>query len=167
MANTYSPHGIAPYGPLCRTRPYTVDGSDGTAIFINDVVEAQNDGNVNQASAGDLATIGSSMGYLAASTAGTLMVADGRDQLFEAQDDASGTLAQTSLFNNCDMIAGAGSSVTLISAHEIAASTLSAGDRTFMLLDLVNRADNAHGNNGDYVCTINTGEGIFHLQAGI
>ena len=167
MANTDRPHGFAPYGPLCRNRPYDVDGSDGTAIFSNDVVEAQDDGYVNQASAGDLATIGSSMSYLAASTAGTIMVADSRDQLFEAQDDASGTLAQTSIFNNCDMIAGVGSAYTLISGHEIAASTLSAGDRTFMLLDLVPRSDNAHGDNGDYVCTINTGEGIFHLQAGV
>lgn len=167
MANTDRPHGFAPYGPLVRIRPYSVDSSETTAIFKNDVVEAQNDGNVNPASAGDVAIMGVSTSYSAASTAGTIMVADDTDQLFEAQDDAAATPTQTYIFNHMDHIAGAGSTKTLISGHELSGGSLSASNGTFTILDLVNRADNAWGDNCDMVVARTHGEGVLMLQAGV
>jgi len=167
MANADRPHGFNPYGPLTRFRPYKATTSSTPAFFIGDVVEANASGWINPASAGDVATLGVSQGYLAVSTAGTVMIADDNEQLFEAQDDASGSPASTDVFANFDHIAGTGSATTLLSGHEIAYSTLSTGDGGFVLLDLVPRADNAWGDNADLVVQGNTGEGVLRLTAGV
>ena len=166
MANTDRPHGFNPFGPLNRLRPYEVDASAGV-ILVGDWLDAETDGSVATHTEAQIDAIGASLSYSVASTAGTVMVADDPHQLFEAQDDAAATLAASDLFNGCDITAGTGSTVTLISAHEIAADTASTSTEGVILLGLVKRADNAWGVNADIVCQLNVGEGLMTVAAGI
>jgi len=170
MANADRPHGFVPYSALLRCRPYGMDGN--AAIFINDLVDMENDGLVDVAAAGSLSYLGSSLAYHAAAAAGAqsanpVLVADHPDQLFEAQDDNGATSAQTHIGNLANHVAGAGSTTTLLSGHEIGLSDVSTADNTFVILGLVPRIDNAFGANADLVCAANTGEGLLNIAAGV
>uniref|UniRef100_A0A6M3KZK1 Putative structural protein n=1 Tax=viral metagenome TaxID=1070528 RepID=A0A6M3KZK1_9ZZZZ len=165
MANTDRPHGFSPVGAILRVRPYHIEAA--TILYIGDAVELQADGYIETCTAGDLAIIGVSRGYSSSTASDDILVYDDTEQTFEAQDNASATLAITSLGSNFDHVAGSGSTVTFISAHEIDASTASNATGTWVLLDLVNRPDNAWGTWGDYVVQRNMGEGILQLAAGL
>lgn len=172
MANTDRPHGFTPFGPLLRARPYSQDADDTTAIFIGDIVDGENDGYVSPAAASSVAKLGASLVYSAASTATTsanpIIVSDHPSQLYEAQDDGASTPSQTIVFNICDHVAGAGSTTTLLSAHELGLGSLSTSDGGFKILEGVRREDNdITAVNADWVCQLNVGEGILTLAAGI
>ena len=172
MANTDRPAGFAPFGPLLRQRAYSVDSSNGTAIFINDVVMAESDGNIAPAAVASEKKLGSAINYVAASTATTsaapAMVSDHPDQEYIAQDDGDTTPAQTDLFNSVDHVIGAGSTTTLLSGHELGLGSLSTSNGGFVLLDHIRREDNNAGAvNADWRCALNTGEGILNVAAGV
>jgi hypothetical protein len=156
MANTDSAYGFKPWGPLLCLFPYSVDSSNGTAFFQNDLVELEADGNATPSAAASLHIVGSSQTQLAVSTAGTVMVADGLTQKFDAQaDDVSATLAQTNVGNLADHIAGAGSAVTLLSGHEIDSDTAGAAAAALLIQDSVNREDNDNtAANADWICVL-------------
>jgi len=152
VANTDRPFGFEPV-LLIRSRPYAQDASDSTAIFINDVVAVETDGYIAAAAAGSTLILGSALNYSAASTANTVSVADHADQEFHAQDDGDGTtLTQAHVFSNCDHIAGAGSTTTKLSGHEIDISDTKNTAAGFLLLDIVDNVDNAVGANAIIRC---------------
>ena len=173
MANTDRPMGFAPKGPLLRQNYYSVGASNTPAIFQNDIVMAEADGKVGAATAASVTKLGSAMNYIAVSTATTdanpLMVSDHPDQLYVAQDDGSqDPPVQGEIFQGADHADGAGSTVTLLSGHELALSTggISAGG--FVILDSVNREDNdITAINADWIVQLNIGEGLLTLNAGV
>lgn len=149
MANADRPNGFEPI-LLIRSRPYLQDASDTTATFINDVVDAESDGNISPAAAGSTLLLGSALDYSAASTANTVAVADSPMQEFHAQDDANTALTQAAIFQNCNHVAGAGSTTTLLSGHELDSGNLDTATAGFQLLDIVSNVDNAAGVNAVY-----------------
>ena len=174
MANTDRPHGFDIFGPLLRLRPYDVVVGYGTAIFVGDVAAGAAAGGIEAATTVTAVTkVGSAQSYSAASTAATaeagnpVLVADDPHQMFEAQDDAGGTSATTWIHNSFDHVAGAGSTTTLLSAHELGGASASTSDGGFVILDLVTRVDNTAGDNADWVCQMNQGESILTLAGGV
>jgi hypothetical protein len=174
MANTDNPRGFSPKGNLIRQNPYEVAVGYGTGIFVNDVVSGIDDGVIEAASAGDVTIMGSAQTYSAASTiadieAGTpLMVSDDPHQLYVAQDDGSATPNVNDLFMACNHVAGAGSTTTLRSGHELALSNLGAVNGGFVVLGFViDSLNDKTAVNADYVVQLNHGEGILVLPAGV
>ena len=167
MANVDRPHGFSPVGAILRCRPYAVEAA--TAVYIGDAVEAQADGYIEAATAGDLAYVGVSRGYSSSAAAAIedLLLYDDPHQLFEAQDNASATFTVASQFLKVDHLATTGSTVTHISAHEIDASTAGTTNGTWIILDLVDKPDNAWGTWADIVVQLNQGEGLMVLAAGV
>ena len=164
MANVTTPYGFRPVGIMYGLQPYSVDSSNATAIFRGDLIEGESDGNVAPAAAGSTQLLGSCAGrapaavtsytktVLAATTAGTILVHGDPDQLYQAKHRAADTTyAQTSLFNNADHVADAGSTVTGSSGHVLSGttSTTAAG---FRLLDFVIREDNEVAVGADMIC---------------
>ena len=173
MANTDRAYGFVAFGPLLRQNSYSVDASNGTAIFIGDLVSAESDGNCAPAAAEDVVVLGASTSYIAASTATSdanpLMITDNTQQLYMAQDDGTEVAAQLELFQAFDHTAAtAGSTTTLISGHEIDISTGATAGQLLKALDFVKRPDN-DGTlvNADWVCQLNVGEGLLTLAAGV
>lgn len=152
--NVDAPVGFNPTVVL-RATPYDTSTA-ATAIFIGDIVEVATDGYLIPATGADTALYGSAGDYSAASTQ-TLDVAvfDHPDQMFTAQDDASATTDIAYGGSNNDFIAGAGSTTTLLSGHEIAVSTVTAATANIRMIHLVNRPDNAYGANSEWVVQIN------------
>jgi len=170
MANVDRPHGFVPYSALLRCRPYASDGAE--IQYINDVMAMAADGSVNVAAAANITKLGSNLAYHAASaataaSADPVLISDHPDQLYEAQDDAQTTSAQTDFGNACDHTVTTGSTVTFISKHEIDLSDLGVSVGGFVLLGLVPRIDNALGANADLVCQLNSGEGLLTVAGGI
>jgi len=173
MPNTDRPNGAMPVKNLDGSpyngqyREYPVDAANATAVFVGDFIMGQADGNVAPATAGSLKIIGVCVGvapdptnlerrYLPASTAGTIYVADAPDLIFEIQEDSVvSTLAATHIGSNCDLIAGAGSTTTGQSAHEIDSSTVVTTAANLRLLRLIDREDNAVGINAKWEVLIN------------
>jgi len=173
MANTDRPAGFAPFGPLLRQRAYSVDSSNGTAIFINDVVMAEADGNIAPATAASVTKLGSAINYIAVSTATTTsapaMVADHPDQEYWVQDDGSqDPPSQAELFQGADHAIGTGSTVTLLSGHELDLNNGGTSVGGFKILDSIRREDNdITAVNADWRVTLNTGEGLLNDAAGV
>lgn len=91
--------------------------------------------------------------YGLASTNRILMVADAKDIIFEAQEDANTTpIVAASIGLNASIVLGAGSTATGLSAHEIDSDSV-AGTTTLPLkvLRLVNRPGNAFNTGGSDV----------------
>lgn len=174
MANTDRPHGFGGFGAHLRLNPYDVLVGYGTAIFIGDVVVMTADGTLEMADTVSAQTkLGASASHSAASTATSsaepLLVLDHPDQLFEAQDDGvSVTVHQNLIGSKADHIdTHSGSTTTLLSGHELDGSDMTSGAGGFAILDLVQREDNTVANNADWVCQLNTGEGLLTLAAGV
>src|SRR3990167_4110691 len=94
---------------------------------------------------------------LAASTAGTLLANWWPDQVYIAQAQTGDTSAETARFANVDHVAGAGSTVTGLSGHElnlgVQTTTASGG---FKLLDHLQREDNdVTAANSKWKCVLN------------
>ena len=174
MANIDNPRGARPVkrmdgGSVNVANKWSVDASNGTAIFIGDFVKLENDGYVAPAGAGDR-ILGVCVGvlgdygdltrlYLPASTAGDIMVCDDPWTIFEVQEDSdSSALAVTNIGNNCDIIAGSGSTTTGISAHEIDSSDAKTAIAQLRIVALAPRDDNAIGDQADWWVTINEHE---------
>jgi len=176
MANADRPNGARPVRHLNGNTPipsnsYLVDSSNGTAIFLGDFMIAEADGNVapyTGTAGGDLlgVCVGVEGGYdnlntryLAASTAGTVMICDDPDVIFAIQEDDGGTaLDITARGANCDLLATAGSTTTSQSAHEIDRSKVTAAIAQLRLLRLVERDDNAYGDWAEWEVMINEHE---------
>lgn len=180
MANVDRPNGArligtisgSPLGGNIRARD--VDASNATAIFVGDFVILEDDGYVapyTGTGGGNLlgVCVGVKVnrsvaatehpGYLPATTAGTIYVAEGPDYLFEIQEDDAGTaLTVAAIGSNADVLATAGSTTTGISAHEIDRSTITDGSPAtaqLRLVDLVDREDNAFGDSARWIVRIN------------
>jgi len=181
MANANTPFGLravqhrngAPYDGAART--YAVPASDGTALFIGDLVKLAGTAqtikgrvypDVIRAATGDVFTgvvVGvipdtqDSLRYRAASTQRLLLVADDPELLFEIQETSGGTpLTANDSGLNANVTVAAGSTVTGFSGTELNNAT----EATTNTLDLhivspVNREDNAIGANCKWLVTIN------------
>lgn len=179
MANVDRPRGLTVIGTIdgspvsgaVRERP--VDASNATAIFPGDAVILEDDGNVAPYTSGGGNLLGVCVGvvvdraqaktehpgYLPASTAGSILVAEGPDLLFEIQEDDGGTaLTSAAIGSNADILATAGSTTTGRSAHELDRSTItdgSAATAQLRLIQLVEAEDNAHGDWAKWIVRIN------------
>lgn len=156
MANRDQPIGFRPYGGIKRARYYDIDAT--TTMFINDLLNMENDGYPDQAAADDKCIIGISNVYRTSSaTAGQIVVFDDPAQLYVAQADGADFSSQTVCGNNCDIIVGTGSSTTGLSAMEIDSSEVTAGAASVHLLkrakDTVIGA-NAWGANVNMICYV-------------
>lgn len=162
MANISRIKGLTPVKHLTGA-PYTgqatlyaVSSSNGTAIFVGDLVKLAADANaqgiqqVVPATAGTAGTGAAALGvvvgvmnakidrvtggmttgsivldtpqYLAASTAGYVLVADGTDLIYEGEATNGGaaySFAVADVGQNCNIYAGAGSTTTGASQHSV------------------------------------------------
>lgn len=184
MANVDRPNGARPIGQLdgspwnAHVREYSVDSSNATAIFPGDFVVRETDGNVapyTGTGGGNLLGVCVAVKvdptnlerrYLPATTAGTILVVDSPDTVFEIQEDNAGTaLAATDAGANCDVLAGTGSTTTGASGHEIDRSTVGTATAQLRLLRKVDREDNAYGDWARWEAVIN--EHVYKSTTGV
>lgn len=190
MANTDRPRGATPVRYLGgapyngAANPYSVDSSNGTAIFVGDFIIREADGNVapyTGSSGGNLLGVCVAVGtnattyvdpdnlsrrHLPASTAGTVLVADEPDVVFVVQEDDGGTaLVAGDAGANCDVLATAGSTTTGQSAHEVDRSTITTSAAQLRLIRLLDRSDNAHGDFAKWEVMIN--EHVYRSTTGV
>lgn len=155
MANVDRPNGAVAIDSItgapivAKMNKYNVDASNATAIFPGDFMALEADGNVAPATAGQgnlivgvcggvrvasptvsdgfLANTNIGVtehpGYLPATTAGEVYIIDDPDQLFLVQ--TAGTITADDQGQNTPFVAGAGSTTTGRSAHELNATTTS------------------------------------------
>lgn len=177
MANSDAPRGAtvvsngngSPYNG--QAREMEVDASNATAVFPGDFITLEDDGNCAPAAAGGIIyglCVGVKInpavaetihpGYLPASTAGQIYVAVGEDLVFSMQEDSvGGSLALTAVGSNVDIIAGAGSTTTGLSGHEIDSSTSTdgaPGSAQLRIIGLDTRVDNAVGTNAKWLVKV-------------
>lgn len=134
-------------GGEIEIRQFTKDASEGAAIFQQDAVNAEADGNIeaNSATPGTTAYSGVSLNYGAASTLTLHQVIISPTAVFEMQDnnDTDGFVA-ADMGLNCNIELNAGSATTLISGHELDESTAQTTSTLDMkMLALLNVPDNA------------------------
>jgi hypothetical protein len=168
MANVDRPNGFRPYRYLNGApyngafTSYVVPASDGTALFVGDLVKLSATGDANtglrgvvQAAAGD-AVVGVVVGmevdptdlntpqYRAASTRRVVYVADDPSLLFEAQEDGDTDPLETiDVGQNLNAVVGSGSTVTGASGMELDSdSHNTTATLTLKLMELAQRADN-------------------------
>lgn len=173
----------APYNGAVR--PYLLPATDANDMFAGDPVNLAGNSNsapVSVPGAGDFppgtlptivrATAGSTnyligsivefaadaddlkLNYRKASTERVAWVADDPDLIFEIQED--GALAGSSVGQNVNLVAGAGSTVSGYSGWQIQSSSAGVGATIQLRLErLVNRVDNALGTNGKWLVAIN------------
>lgn len=180
MANLDTPFGFKPVKHLNgspwngKVNTYYVPASDTTALFKGDAVKSAGSADasgkyptVTQAAAGD-AIRGVVVGfgdnpyvmthpdtpntdYRPASTAMYVFVVDDPSVIFEIQEDSDGAaLAATDVGLSADIVVGTGSTSTGKSAMEIDSSSKVATAATCKLLRIVDREDNALGNNAKW-----------------
>ena len=106
MANTDTPMGFLPRYGTAPCHPYDVSADNTTAILRGAPVVLNSDGYLVNATAGAGNLIkGIAADYIAASTAGKVMVWDDPDTWFVCQEDGVGTTsAQTHAGNNVDFV---------------------------------------------------------------
>jgi hypothetical protein len=175
-ANANRPSGARLVGTLSgsdinvRTRQYTALSTN--AIFPGDFVKLGDAGTVDVAAAGDV-LLGVCIGivpnysdlskrYKPASTAGTLLVCDDPNAVYEIQEDSVGnTMATTNIGSNGDIVATAGSTTTGQSQMQLDSSDVVAKDGTpasaqLRVVGIVPRDDNVAGNDyGKWLVVIN------------
>lgn len=168
MANADRRNGFVPIGTMdgsayvANLRPEVVDSSNGTAFFIGDAVLRDTDGKVSPAPAGSTQTIGvcrgvvvdrsvpltEHPGYLPASTAGTILVEEGPNVIYEIQEDSDTlNLATTAIGSNVDFVAGAGSTATGVSGYEIDSETPTNTTDSLRVVQFIDRPNNTVGAN--------------------
>lgn len=183
MANGNAPRGLVPVrlrngspwdGPL---RTYYVPSTDATAIFIGDPVIIAGSADTFGTPTATLATAGATnritgacVGlrpggnstlipprYRAASTAEYILVCDDPNVLYEIQEDGvGGQLAATNTGQNCDLVAGTGSTVTGNSGWMLDSSTAGTGATLqTRIMGLQMRADNDFGAYAKFLVAIN------------
>lgn len=154
MANVDNPHGLRTLGrTLSGGCPYIQwfqkDASEAAAIFAQDAVNREADGNIeaNSATPGTTLYSGVSLNHGAASTLTNHAVIVSPDAVYEAQDnnDTDG-FAAVDLGLNVNIELNAGSSTTLLSGHELDESTANTTSTLDLhMLALLNVPDNAYG----------------------
>jgi hypothetical protein len=156
MANRDNPHGLSPLmrnlaGGYPSVSQYVKDASGGTAIFINDVVNREADGNIAPGGTPGTTTFqGVALNYGALSTLTDHLVIDDPSALFEAQDnDDTDGLAEADMGLSGNLEFNAGSALSQISGHEIDESTCADTTATLdvHLLRKLDTPDNAYGAN--------------------
>jgi len=175
MANVDRPSGARFVGTIDGSAPngvmrtYPVDSSNGTAIFPGDFVVLEADGNVAPVTADTDVILGvcegvvvdravaatEHPGYLPASTAGYIRVNVAPGAIYEVQEDSDGSnLALTDVGSNVDIVAGAGSTTTGNSAHELDSSSVVATTAQLRIIGKVDREDNEIGTNCKWLVTV-------------
>lgn len=163
MANADNPHGFAPLlvnlgGGRSVIQEFTKDVDETTAIFRNDLVNREADGNIAPGGTpGTTTYTGVALNHGAASTVTQHSVVISPDALFEGQDnnDTDG-IAAADLGLNANAEFNGGDANTLLSGHEIDESTVNtSAARDLKMLNLYNVPDNAHGANARIEVVIN------------
>lgn len=162
MANVDHPHGFSPLLKTLGGGPAVIMtfGKDvlQTAIFRNDIVEREADGNLAAGGTpGTTRYMGVSLNYGATLTVTTHAVVVSPNALYEAQDnnDTDG-FAAVDLGQNCDAEFNAGSTTTELSGHEIDESKIAnTASLDLKLIALFDVPGNAHGANSRIEVVIN------------
>lgn len=171
MANGNAPWGLTPRRHRTSEtengglNEYAVLADNATALFMGDPViiagtgDAMGVPNVVAATAGAGNRITGvvvgfrpsptivALGYLPATTAGYVLVADNPDAEYEVQEDGvGGTLTVANIGQNCDLIAAAGNTFLKRSSWMLDSSTAGTGATLQVrILGLEQRADNELG----------------------
>jgi hypothetical protein len=178
MANRDAPSGCRVVGSKSgyhegQLTRMAILAADTTATFVGDIVKisgtADADGvaSIAQAAAGDT-PIGIVVGFdpdgtnlelkhRQASTLRYAWVNTDPNVLFEIQEDSdAGALAITNVGQNADVVVGAGSTVSGLSAMELDSSTAATTSTLVLHIEsLVPREDNAIGNQAKWLCSFN------------
>ena len=128
-------------GSADETPEYTV-ASGNSRIFLGDFVKLTSAGHVDVAGAGER-ILGLAMGTIAASTAGTIPVAD--DPRLKFRIRADGTANQTHVGNLADIKATTGNTDTNESKHELDISDVKTGAAQLRILDKLDLEGNDWG----------------------
>lgn len=164
MANQNAPNGFRPVrhlnGGMIRLADYTIASGYATALYDGDAVEMTGTGkNIAQSAAGNADSCGVFHGcqyvdpqgrqvfskYWPAAQVATeikAFVYEDPSIVYEVQVS---TLAAADVGQLADLAVGTGSAATGVSGAYIDASTLAATDKTFRIIGLVPRVDNAYG----------------------
>ena len=135
MPNTDAPHGFDAHAPFYGSEEFETAAAEGTDVFIGDVVDALTTGYISPAAAGSDVIVGIANSYLSNSAAGKVRVHFDPHQSYSVQCASSTTPAVTDYFANANHVAGAGSTTTKKSGHELDLGTaLSTSDLGFMIL---------------------------------
>lgn len=169
MANADTPHGFNATGVMYGLNQYAVN-TTATALFKGDLLsmlatglaEANTDSLTHNIGAAEsvVSVSTAAKNLIAASTAGQILAHYHPSQQYYAQDDGQAIGVQSTIGNNCDITAGAGSTATGISAHELDATDFATANTTTAALvcrihGLLQKEDNAFGANAEWVVSIN------------
>ena len=169
MANVDRPNGLKLVGHIsgspfnAQIKMCSFAAGDGTATFVGDAVKLAGDadtfGRPTVAQASDTGAIygvvldfeydPTDLGkvHRAASTARLAYVCVDPNAIFEIQDDASATMTSADIGSNADLVIGSGNTTTGNSAMELQSSSINTtATLQLKILNLVNRDDNAFGN---------------------
>ena len=173
MANVDAAFGFVPIrhmsGNAPRTNKYTIASGLAENIFKGDMVIVVAAGTITPHTATETNNIGVFDGcsytasdgsyvyseYWPSGTVATDIIAyvyDDPYTVFKAQ--SAGTPAQTNIMNCCDVVAGAGSTLTGQSGFELS-GTMAAGIASCKIIALYDAPDNAFGANAIMEVTIN------------
>ena len=173
MANVDAAFGFVPIrhmsGNAPRTNKYTIASGLAENIFKGDLVIVVAAGTITPHTATEVNNIGVFDGcsytasdgsyvyseYWPSGTTATDIIAyvyDDPYTVFKAQ--SAGTTAQTNIMNCCDVVAGAGSTLTGQSGFELS-GTMAAGIASCKIIALYDAPDNAFGANAIMEVTIN------------
>ena len=172
MANTDTPKGAVVVGRLGGGEPtkrkYYVDASNAAALFHGSPVALVTDGNVDGMSAasddfiGIVQSIFDSNGVpvktLAASTAGSVVVCDDPNAIYQVQFDSAGSAPAAAAIGDCAdfVFTHAGNADTGVAGAELSETLVGNGNSAQLrILELVGRADNSWGHNADVFVTPN------------
>ena len=178
MTNADNPNGLKLVRTLsggphtAQLRTYEHPSSDGTAVYVGDLVKMSGTANTDgvptaiQAAATDT-VIGVVVGlqpkygsleinYVEASTARNMYVCIDPHAIYEIQEDSGGgNIAVTAVGNNADVVVGSGSTTTGSSGMELDSSDVKTATAQLRILQLVQREDNAVGDNANWEVMIN------------
>jgi len=164
MANVDNPHGFRVIGHMFGVSPevesMSKDASEGTALFINDLIVQETDGNIAKGAA-SAALSGVNLNHGAASTLTTHLIVCDPWVIGEMQDNsATDGFAAADAGGNLDAEFNAGSATTKISGHELGEASFSTTNTLqFHLRRLYNYADasgaNAYGGWGRWEVSFN------------
>lgn len=168
MANPVIDRGLVPVGTVSgapvsgAARVYTIPASDGTAVYIGDlvtgattstvingvtyqdVIQGATGGVFQGVVVGVLPDTSTSLPYRAASTLRRVLVNDDPNTLFEAEDVSTGTpLAAADVGLNVNVVVAAGSTVTGYSGMHLDNTTeATTNTLDLKIIGVPNRADN-------------------------
>lgn len=180
MANANRPSGARQVGSMgstsYRVNRYSVPASDGTALFVGDFVisngTADTDGTpqvIQAIAGGNLRGVvvgfepdpdNLSIMHRLASTHRYALVADDPDAVFEIQEDSVGnSMPVTDVGSNADIaLTVAGSAISGRSGMELDSTSAATTAAQLRILSLVQREDNAIGDQAKWLVRINEHE---------